>query len=45
MANSTVQFVRMESLVSDFIERGADISAGQQKGLTAYWRWILAERK
>ena len=31
----------MKTLVDDFIQRGSTISAGQQKGLTAYWRWIL----
>jgi hypothetical protein len=31
----------METLVSDFISRGADLSHGKQKTLSAYWRWIL----
>lgn len=31
----------METLVKDFISRGADLSAGQQKTLSPYWRWIL----
>jgi hypothetical protein len=31
----------METLVKDFIERGADLSAGAQKELSPYWRWIL----
>jgi reverse transcriptase-like protein len=31
----------METLVKDFINRGAELSAGQQKTLSPYWRWIL----
>ena len=31
----------METLVTDFIRRGAEISAGKQKDLAPYWRWIL----
>jgi hypothetical protein len=31
----------METLVKDFIERGADLSAGAQKDLSPYWRWVL----
>jgi hypothetical protein len=31
----------METLVTDFIKRGAEISAGKQKDLAPYWRWIL----
>jgi hypothetical protein len=31
----------METLVSDFISRGAGLSHGKQKTLSAYWRWIL----
>jgi hypothetical protein len=31
----------METLVTDFISRGADLSHGKQKTLSAYWRWIL----
>ena len=31
----------MKTLVDDFIARGADISAGRQQDLSAYWRWIL----
>ncbi len=31
----------METLVEDFIRRGGDISAGQQRGLSTYWRWVL----
>lgn len=31
----------MKTLVNDFIARGSDLSAGRQKGLTSYWRWIL----
>lgn len=31
----------METLVRDFISRGADLSSGKQKTLSAYWRWIL----
>jgi hypothetical protein len=31
----------METLVKDFISRGAELSAGQQKTLSPYWRWIL----
>ncbi|HEX5158912.1 MAG TPA: reverse transcriptase domain-containing protein, partial [Ktedonobacterales bacterium] len=31
----------METLVRDFISRGAELSAGQQKTLAPYWRWIL----
>jgi len=31
----------METLVADFIQRGAELSDGKQRGLAAYWRWIL----
>jgi hypothetical protein len=31
----------MKTLVDDFIQRGKTISAGKQKGLSSYWRWIL----
>jgi hypothetical protein len=31
----------MKTLVDDFIQRGSDISAGKQQGLSAYWRWVL----
>jgi hypothetical protein len=31
----------METLVEDFIERGSEISIGQQESLSAYWRWIV----
>jgi hypothetical protein len=31
----------METLVSDFISRGAGLSHGKQKTLSVYWRWIL----
>lgn len=31
----------METLVKDFIARGAGLSAGKQKTLSIYWRWIL----
>jgi hypothetical protein len=31
----------METLVLDFIRRGATLSVGAQKGLSSYWRWIL----
>src|SRR5262249_3180094 len=31
----------METLVKDFISRGAELSAGQQKPLSPYWRWVL----
>jgi hypothetical protein len=31
----------METLVQDFIRRGATLSVGAQKGLSPYWRWIL----
>ncbi|HEU5345713.1 MAG TPA: reverse transcriptase domain-containing protein [Ktedonobacterales bacterium] len=31
----------METLVNDFIRRGAELSSGQQKTLSPYWRWIL----
>jgi hypothetical protein len=31
----------MKTLVDDFIQRGQTISAGKQKGLSSYWRWIL----
>jgi hypothetical protein len=31
----------MKTLVDDFIQRGQKISAGKQKGLSPYWRWIL----
>jgi Reverse transcriptase (RNA-dependent DNA polymerase) len=33
--------VMMETLVKDFISRGAELSAGQQQTLSPYWRWIL----
>jgi hypothetical protein len=31
----------MKTLTDDFIQRGQTISAGKQKGLSSYWRWIL----
>ena len=31
----------MKTLVDDFIQRGQKISAGKQKGLSPYWRWVL----
>jgi hypothetical protein len=31
----------METLVKDFIERGAELSVGKQKDLSPYWRWVL----
>ena len=31
----------METLVTDFIKRGAEVSAGKQQNLAPYWRWIL----
>ncbi len=31
----------MKTLVKDFIQRGAEISAGQQSTLSDYWRWVL----
>ena len=31
----------METLVKDFISRGSELSAGQQKTLSPYWRWVL----
>src|SRR5579859_6044620 len=31
----------METLVADFIHRGAELSAGRQTSLASYWRWIL----
>jgi hypothetical protein len=31
----------METLVADFIQRGASLSAGTQTSLAIYWRWIL----
>jgi hypothetical protein len=31
----------MKTLVADFIARGSELSAGKQKGLSSYWRWIL----
>jgi hypothetical protein len=31
----------MKTLVDDFIARGGDVSAGKQRGLSSYWRWIL----
>jgi hypothetical protein len=31
----------METLVTDFIERGSQISMGGQDSLSAYWRWIV----
>jgi hypothetical protein len=30
----------MKALVDDFIQRGQEISAGRQRGLTSHWRWI-----
>jgi hypothetical protein len=32
----------MQTLVEDFIARGQEISAGQQQGLSPYWRWVLS---
>jgi hypothetical protein len=32
---------RMETLVKDFISRGAELSAGQQTTLSPYWHWVL----
>jgi hypothetical protein len=32
----------MKTLVDDFIARGQEISAGQQQGLSDYWRWVLS---
>jgi len=31
----------MKTLVDDFIQRGRQVSAGRQKGLSPYWRWVL----
>jgi hypothetical protein len=31
----------METLVTDFIARGTEISSGKQHDLSTYWRWIL----
>jgi hypothetical protein len=31
----------METLVRDFIQRGAEISLGGQHSLSVYWRWIV----
>jgi hypothetical protein len=31
----------METLVRDFIARGSGLSAGKQKTLSPYWRWVL----
>jgi hypothetical protein len=31
----------METLVNDFISRGAELSSGKQTGLSPYWRWVL----
>ena len=31
----------LEVMVNDFIQRGEEVSSGKQKGLTAYWRWVL----
>jgi Reverse transcriptase (RNA-dependent DNA polymerase) len=31
----------METLVDDFIERGAELTDGEQIGLSSYWRWII----
>jgi hypothetical protein len=31
----------MKTLLDDFIARGAEVSAGRQRGLASYWRWIL----
>jgi hypothetical protein len=31
----------METLVDDFISRGAELSQGKQTTLSAYWRWVL----
>jgi len=31
----------METLVNDFISRGAELSSGKQQTLSTYWRWAL----
>jgi hypothetical protein len=31
----------METLVSDFISRGAELTQGKQTSLSPYWRWVL----
>ena len=31
----------MERLVSDFINRGSEVSGRHQAGLTPYWRWVV----
>lgn len=31
----------METLVTDFIERGVELSSGKQHDLSTYWRWVL----
>ena len=32
----------MKTLLDDFIKRGSEVSAGKQKTLSEYWRWVLA---
>ena len=32
----------METLVTDFIHRGSDMTNHHQAGLSPYWRWILS---
>jgi hypothetical protein len=31
----------MQTLTNDFIKRGGEITAGAQKDLSPYWRWVL----
>jgi hypothetical protein len=31
----------METLVKDFVARGAEITSGAQTDLSAYWKWVL----
>lgn len=31
----------MQTLTNDFIKRGGEITAGKQKDLSPYWRWVL----
>ena len=31
----------MKTLLDDFIKRGSEVSAGKQKTLSEYWRWVL----
>jgi hypothetical protein len=31
----------LESLLNDFIQRGSEVGGRQQKGLSAYWKWVV----